>query len=174
MSENLVFVAKSKVSFPDGHDKPGYGEMLKFAFEMGLEASDIFSIYQEYTEKYRAIYIKLKDDALVQDIVGRTFEANFKFDSGSIVKVQISEANGNLKYVRNFNLIPEVEDEHIEKVLKAYGTVQKQIREKFPASFGVDIFTGVRGVFMELSKPLPPYMSVGNLRAKFYYQGMTE
>jgi hypothetical protein len=53
MSENLVFVAKStvKVSFPEGHDKPGYGEMLKFAFEMGLEAEDIFSIYQEYTEK---------------------------------------------------------------------------------------------------------------------------
>jgi hypothetical protein len=176
MSENLVFVVKStiKVSFPDGHDKPGYGEMLKFAYELGLEASDIFSIYQEYTEKNRALYIKLKEEALVQDIVGKTFEANFKFDSGAIVKVQLSEANGNLKYVRIFNLIPEVDDESIAKVLKDYGTVKKQVREKFPASFEVDIFTGVRGVYMELNKPLPPYLSIGNMRAKFYYQGMSE
>jgi hypothetical protein len=94
-------------------------------------------IYQEYNEKYRAIFIKLKDDTLVQDIVGRTFEANYKFDSGSIVKVQTSEANGNLKYVRIFNLIAEVDDEHIEQVLKDYSTEKKQIREKFPASFGV-------------------------------------
>jgi hypothetical protein len=120
------------------------------------------------------MYIKLKSDVLVQDIVGRTFEANFKFDKGTIVKVQISEANGKLKYVRVFNLIPEVEDEHIANALKEYGTVKKQVREKFPATFGVDIFTGVRGVYMEISKPLPPYMSIGNLRAKFYYQGMTE
>jgi hypothetical protein len=27
---------------------------------------------------------------------------------------------------------------------------------------------------MELSNPLPPYMSVGILRAKFYYQGIME
>jgi hypothetical protein len=176
MSENLVFVAKStiKVSFPDGHDKPGNRELLKFAFELGLEGSDIYSIYQEYTEKNRAVYIKLKEDALVQDIVGRTFEANFKFESGALVRVHISEANGNLKYVRIFNLIPEVDDEHIENVLKEYGTVKKLVREKFPASLEVDIYTGVRGAYMEINKPLPPYMSIGNLRAKFYYQGMTE
>jgi hypothetical protein len=111
---------------------------------------------------------------LVQDIVARTFESNFKFDSGKIVKVQISEANGNLKYIRIFNLLPEVGEEHIERVLRDYGTVKKHVREKFPNSFGVEIFTNVRGVYMELAKPLPPFMQVGNLRAKFYYQGMTE
>jgi hypothetical protein len=51
MTENLVFVAKStiKVQFPEGNDKPGYVEMRKFTFELGLEASDIDSMYQEYT-----------------------------------------------------------------------------------------------------------------------------
>lgn len=176
MNENLVFVAKStiKVQFPEGQDKPGYSEMLKFAFELGLEATEIYSIYQEYTDRNRAMFIKVKNEALVQEIVGRTFEMTFKFESGVAVKVQLSEANGNLKYVRIFNLIPEVEDEHIEKVLEEYGTIKKQVREKFPAALGVDIYTGVRGVFMEIQKPLPPYMPIGNLRAKLFYHGMTE
>jgi hypothetical protein len=47
--ENLVFVAKAtiKVQFPEGYARPGYLEMLKFAFELGLEADEIYSIYQE-------------------------------------------------------------------------------------------------------------------------------
>jgi hypothetical protein len=50
--EKLVFVAKAtiKVQFPDGHDRSNNVEMLKFAFELGLEALEIYSIYQEYTE----------------------------------------------------------------------------------------------------------------------------
>jgi hypothetical protein len=176
MTENLVFVAKAtiKAQFPEGNDKPGYIEMLKFAFELGLESSDIDSMYQEYTERNRALFIKVKNPELVQDIVGRTFESNFKYESGRIVKVQLSEANGNLKYVRIFNLIPEVEDEHIEVVMEQFGIIKKQVREKFPASLGVDIFTGVRGVYMEIKKPLPPYVAIGNLRAKLFYQGMAE
>jgi hypothetical protein len=62
--------------------------------------------------------IKLKNEALVQDIVERTFESNFKYENGLSIKVQISEANGNL--------IPEVEDEHIQAVLEQYGTILKQ------------------------------------------------
>jgi hypothetical protein len=176
MTENLVFVAKAtiKVQFPAGNEKPGYLEMLKFAFELGLEAADIDSMYQEYTERNRALFIKVKSNELVKDIVGRTFESNFKFENGLSVKVQLSEANGNLKYVRIFNLIPEVEDENIAAVMEQFGTIKKLVKEKFPAALGVDIFTGVRGVFMEISKPLPPYVAIGNLRAKLFYQGMSE
>jgi len=74
--------------------------MLRFRNSLGVEAADIDSINQDFTERIRSLLIKLKGDALVQDIVGRTFEANFKYESGLTVKVQLSEANGNLKYVR--------------------------------------------------------------------------
>jgi hypothetical protein len=39
MAENLVFVAKAtiKVQFPERNTKPGNIEMLKFAFELGLD-----------------------------------------------------------------------------------------------------------------------------------------
>jgi hypothetical protein len=80
-SENLVFVAKAtiKVQFPDRHDKSSYVEMLKFAFQLGLEASEIYSIYQEYTKRMKAIFIKVKKEELVTEVVNRTFEQNFKF-----------------------------------------------------------------------------------------------
>jgi hypothetical protein len=131
-------------------------------------------IKSRYTERNRVMFIKVKREELVADIVNKTFEHNFKFESGAIAKVQLSEANGNLKYVRIYNLIPEVEDHHIENALRDFGKIKKHVQEKFPAALGVDICTGVRGVYMELEKPLPPYMSIGNLRAKFFYQGMTE
>jgi IMP cyclohydrolase len=169
-----VAKATIKAQFPDGHVKPSYVEMLKFAFELGLEASDIDSIYQEYTEKMRAVFIKVKKEEMATEIVNKTFEHNFKFESGVSVQVQLSEANGNLKYVRIFNLISEVEDVHIENALREYGQVKKYVREKFAASLEVDILTGVRGVYLEMEKPLPPFMSIGNLRAKFFYLGMSE
>jgi Zinc knuckle len=116
----------------------------------------------------------VKKEELVTEVVNRTFEQNFKFESGAMVKVQLSEANGNLKYVRIFNLIPEVEDVHIENALRELGQIKKHIREKFPASLDVDIYTGVRGIYIEMEKPLPPFMAIGNLRAKFSYHGMSE
>jgi hypothetical protein len=62
----------------------------------------------------------VKNQALVQDIVGRTFESNLKYENGlnGLNGLQLFEANGNSKYVRIFNLIPEVEDEHIATVLE--------------------------------------------------------
>jgi Zinc knuckle len=158
----------------------------------------------------KAVFINVKREELVADIVNKTFKHNFKYQNGTgglckvhtvrihclngiptrpfwintsvrttqtkkfNATVQLPEAKGNLKYVRTFNLFPEVEDIHIENTLREYGKIKKHVRENFSAAMEVDTITGVRGVCMEMERPVPTFLSIGNLRTKFVYQGMAE
>ena len=47
-------------------------------------------------------------------------------------------------------------DKDVSLVLGKYGKVKRVIREKFPAELGLDMFTGVRGVYMDVEKRFPP------------------
>lgn len=89
-----------------------------------------------------------------------------------MTKVQVDQACRIFRYVRIFNLPPEIEDRDIQYVLGQYGTIRQHVRERFPSELNVNIFTGVRGVHMEISREIPAHLYVGHFRARIFYDGL--
>lgn len=53
----------------------------------------------------------------------------------------------NVRYVKVFDLPPEVSDDALTQEMGKFGTVQQVVKKKFPANLGLDHwFTGERGV----------------------------
>lgn len=160
----LVFGPSSKV--------PTHLEVLKFTIgNLKLSAADIHTIYKD--ENGGQFYVKLMDEATFSAfIVDSEEQYSFKYDDGSETNVQVDQACRIFRYVRIFNLPPEIEDREISYVLGQYGTIRQHVRERFPNEMNVDIFTGVRGVHMEISKEIPAHLFVGHFRARVYYEGL--
>ena len=68
-------------------------------------------------------------------------------------------------------LPPEVPDKEISLVLGKYGKVKRVIREKFPADIQLDIFNGVRGVYMDVKSEIPSALHFLNWRGNVFYSG---
>lgn len=161
-----------KLVFGPGSKVPTYLEVLKFAIgNLTLSATDINSIYKD--ENGGQFYVKLVDEpTFAAFVAGSDEQYTFKFDDGSTAAVQVEQASRIFRYVRIFNLPPEIEDREIQYVLGQYGTIRQHVRERFPAEMNVNIFTGVRGVHMEISKEIPAHLYVGHFRARIYYEGL--
>lgn len=160
----LVFGPNSKV--------PSHLEVLKFAIgKLKLSAADIHTIYKEETGGQ--FYVKLMDEPTFSAFIADSEEQYiFKYDDGSETSIQVDQASRIFRYVRIFNLPPEIEDREIQYVLGQYGTIRQHVRERFPTEVNVNIFTGVRGVHMEISKEIPAHLYVGHFRARVYYDGL--
>lgn len=160
----LVFGPDSKV--------PSHLEVLKFTIaNLKLSAADIHSIYKE--ENGGQFYVKLMDEPTFSAFIADSEEQyTFKFDDGTEANVQVDQACRIFRYVRIFNLPPEIEDREIQYVLGQYGTIRQHVRERFPSEVNVNIYTGVRGVHMEVSKEIPAHLYVGHFRARIYYDGL--
>ena len=67
----------------------------------------------------------------------------------------MGHAQDYILYVRIYGLPPEVADRKVASVLGKYGKVKRIVREKIPAELGLDAYTGVRGVYMDVKKEIP-------------------
>ena len=161
-----------KLVFEPGVKMPSYLDVLRFSMDdLKLSVADIHSIYKD--ENGGQFYVKLVDEeTFAAFIAGTDMEFNFKFDDGSSAKVTVEQASRIFRYVRIFNLPPEIEDSAIQYVLGQYGTIRQHVRERFPSEMKVDIFNGVRGVHMEVSKEIPAHLYVGHFRARIFYEGL--
>lgn len=161
-----------KLVFGPGSKVPTYLEVLKFAIGgLKLSATDIYSIYKD--ENGGQFYVKLIDEPTFSACIAASEEQyTFRFDDGSTAEVRVDQASRIFRYVRIFNLPPEIEDREIQYVLGQYGTIRQHVRERFPAEMKVNIFTGVRGVHMEISKEIPANLYVGHFRARIFYEGL--
>lgn len=160
----LVFGPSSKV--------PSHLEVLKFAIgNLKLSAVNIHSIYKD--ENGGQFYVKLVDEPTFSTFIADSEEQYiFKYDDGSQTSVQVDQACRIFRYVRIFNLPPEIEDREIQYVLGQFGTIRQHVRERFPNEINMNIFTGVRGVHMEISKEIPAHLFVGHFRARIFYEGL--
>lgn len=79
---------------------------------------------------------------------------------------------GNTRYVRVFDLPPEVSDVDLVTVMQRYGKIKRTVRERFPADFHLDLFTGVRGVYMNVEKEIPDVLYFRNRTGRVYYDGI--
>lgn len=86
----------------------------------------------------------------------------------------MSVAGGCIRYVRIFDLPPELSDLDVSLILGKYGTVKRMVREKFPAELELDLFTGVRGVYMDIKKEIPASLYFLHRRGRIYYDGLKQ
>lgn len=81
---------------------------------------------------------------------------------------------GNTRYVRVFDLPPEVADADLIAVMAKYGTVKRTVRERFPAEFQLNMFTGVRGIHMDIDQDIPEVLFFQGRKGRVYYIGVKQ
>lgn len=88
--------------------------------------------------------------------------------------MMVTDGNEEIKYVRLFYLPPEVPDKEIAEFLNKYGVLKKIVHEKRSVASGFKCFSGVRGIYMDVNKEIPPQVYICNYRCRVYYSGMQE
>jgi len=84
----------------------------------------------------RQVYIKLIDNANVQDLLRETNgQAEYKHHNGVLSIVNIAVAGMGTKHVRIANLPPEVKEHAIRTALTPSGTVLTVIEEMWPNTY---------------------------------------
>lgn len=169
--EKKVRVNTLKVAFERGSKEPTDGEMFQFCREQRFKPEEIYSVHKD--KELGAIMIKLK----TEDLMRATIQAmqpvlSFNYSDGTTSEVTITEADNSFKYVRIFNLPPEIDDKEIHQALSHYGTIRQQVRERYHQDTGFPVFSTVRGLYMEISKELPPQIRIRHFQARIYYDGL--
>lgn len=161
-----------KIVFANDEKVPQFLDVLRFsATVLKLPATDVHSIYRD--ENDHCFYIKFQDEPTFTEFTGRLEEKypfNHNGDKTSFVTLEV--ASCLFRYVRIFNLPPEVEEKDIVAVLSRYGSVRQHVRERYPASCGYAVYNGVRGVHMEIAKELPANLHIGHYKVRLYYEGL--
>lgn len=157
--------------FGDGCPRPTLAEMVNFVRMLEINADDIEAVYRISEEK--AVFIKCKtEEAMLNALKNNNDELDFKYVDGKVVKVRMSPAGGVIQYVRIYDLPPELPDRELVAVLGIYGKVKRVVREKFPAEFGLNVHTGVRGAYMDVRKEIPPSLIFANRKGNIFHDGL--
>lgn len=161
-----------KLCFQQGSKIPSNLEVLKFVTgTLELGAADLHSVYKD--ENDGSFYIKLMDEPTFTEYCGRLEELYmFRYDDDSRSPVTLVVASRIFRYVRIFNLPPEIDDKTIAQVLGQFGTIRQHVRERYSPECNLNIFNGVRGVHMEIAKEIPAGLFIGHFRARIYYDGL--
>lgn len=161
-----------KIVFGQGDKVPMYMDVLRFAGrKLELAQTDVHSIYKD--EMQHQFFIKFMDEYSFIEFA-RSMEEHYLFEYGdcSSTYVRLEVASSLFRYVRIFNLPPEIDDKEIAMALEKFGVIRQHVREKYPADCGFVVFSGVRGVHMEISKELPANLFIGHCKARLYYEGL--
>lgn len=174
MAEAVLRANSLRLRFERGKPEPTDTEIFAFMKgKMGLKSDNLLSMYKDKPEQ--SVIIKFQTEDGFKEALSRlpgTME--FAYNKYQSTTVQVSAANAVVRYVRIFNLPPEVDDREIWTAFSKYGKVQRTIREKYAESTGFPIWNSVRGVFIELKEgcEIPATVLVRNLRARVYYEGL--
>lgn len=160
----LVFATSARV--------PIHLDVLRFMMRvLKIPATDVHSVYKD--ENDQRFYVKFIDENSFNRF-SSTMEEQYWFEyaDGEKIRVQLEMASRQFKYVRIFNLPPETEDKDIAAVLGQFGRIRQHVRERYPADYGYQVFSGVRGVHIEIEKEIPANLYIGHFRARCYYEGL--
>lgn len=162
-----------RFAFPPDSARPSYEEIAKFVKALDISTIEMDTLYRR--AETHSVYLKFKTQkAFKQAMENNAHPLRFEYANGTTVVVQASDAEGNFQYVRVCELPPELPDKEISLVLGKYGEVKRVIREKFPAGLGLDIYNGVRGVYMNVKSEIPPVLYFLNWRGNIFYFGNKE
>lgn len=162
----------AQFQFPVASPRPSWAEIAVFLKQLNGRILDIETAYK--TAQDRSLFVKfVTREAMMESLERNSGPRKFQYDNGKTVDVRMSIAGSNVRYVRVFDLPPEVSDDKLSLVLTEYGKVESMIREKFPANLGLDhMYNGVRGVHIDLKKEIPPAIKVGNKKGHIFYDGL--
>lgn len=171
MADTKVRVNTLKFAFGRDSSEPTDAEMFEFCRERQFNPEEIYSIHKE--KDSRAIFVKFKSEGFMKAALHNMQPVlTFNYANGKAVNVTASEADNSFKYVRVFNLPPEIEDKEIYQALSPYGIIRQQVREKYHPSTGFPVFSTVRGLYMEVAREIPPQVRMRHFQARIYYEGM--
>ena len=165
---------KNTVGFDFGRDgvMPTLKEAIGFLVQkLKIKDTEVHSVYLDVSDK--TFFVKFIDENTLKEITQRLRQTEtFKYADGKEVQVHVAVADGFFRYVRLFNLPPEVSDAEIAKALAKFGTVRQLVREKLPLELGFDAFSGTRGAHMEVKTEIPPALYIGHYKCRIFYEGL--
>ena len=161
-----------RVYFGPGKKEPTDHEIFHFMkVKMSLSPAHLLSMYKDPREN--CLFIKFKTEEHLKAALLRLPSAmDFDYSKYESTRVTFSAASTVFRYVRIFNLPPEIDDREISSVLSKYGVIQRMVREKYGAETGFPIWTSVRGVHMEIKSDIPATLHVRNFQARVFYEGL--
>lgn len=160
-----------RIHFDAGQRKPKDAEIFKFFRDHEWKCEELAAMYRED----HSVYIKFQSMELMRKALLRLGpKTTFRYADGTETETTVMDAGGILQYVRIFGLTPEIGDDEIKKEMDKYGKVKQSCREKYGTESGYPIWNGVRGVFMEVRKELPPQIKVSGKIARVYYEGLRD
>lgn len=163
-----------RVRFERGSAEPTDADIFAFMRDkMKLRSDDLLSMYKDKPSLSVIIKFK-KEEEMVKTLERLPGSMDFVIDKYRSSKVTLSAANSVVRYVRLFNLPPEIEDKEIWAVMSKYGNIQRMVRETYGAETGYPIWNSVRGLYVELKEgeEIPASVNVRNMRARVYYEGL--
>lgn len=174
MADTELRANSLRIRFERGVPEPADSEIFKFMkSKMGLNGDKLLSMYKDKSETSVIIKFKREEDMrnTLSDLPGTMLFEYSKYES---TEVKLSSANAIVRYVRLFNLPPEIEDKEISHVMQRFGKVVRMVRERYGEETGFPIWTSVRGVYLELKEgiEIPETVYIRNVRARVSYEGI--
>lgn len=165
VKNTLVFL------FPESANQPTLVDMAHFVKSLKGDRSSMETAYKISDEK--SVFIRFKTEDAMKFVLENNQETlPFLYTNGTKIMVVMSEAGRNTRYVRIFDLPPEIPDSDVSSVMARYGKIKRLVRERFPAEYQLDMFTGVRGVYMEVDSGIPEALYFRNMKGRIYYDGL--
>lgn len=165
---------KNTVGFEFGRSgaMPSLKEAVSFiAKDLGIKDTDVHSVYRDPAENI--FFVKFKDESALKEVTKRLKATEtFRYGDGREVTVHVAVADGFFRYVRIFNLPPEVTDDEIAAAMAKFGTIRQLVREKLPTDLSFNAYSGIRGVHMEVKSEIPAAMYIGHFKCRIFYEGL--
>lgn len=165
---------KNTVGFEFGRSgaMPSLKEAISFiAKDLGIKDTEVHSVYRDPAEN--SFFVKFKDESALKEVTKRLKATEtFRYGDGREATVHVAVADGFFRYVRIFNLPPEVTDDEIAAAMAKFGTIRQLVREKLPTDLSFNAYSGTRGVHMEVKSEIPPAMYIGHFKCRIFYEGL--
>lgn len=165
---------KNTIAFEFGKNgvMPSLKDAISFvAKDLKIKDTDVHSVYRDPSEN--TFFVKFTDEEVVKEVTQNLRSSEtFKYSDGTTAQVFVASADGFFRYVRIFNLPPEVDDAGIVKAMTKFGTVRQVVREKLPVDLDFDAYSGTRGVHMEVKAEIPPAVYIGHFKCRIFYEGL--
>lgn len=162
-----------KLKFPVGFPRPTEAEIAGFLVKQGIEGPNVTAVYPDNQQK--CIYVKFSNEDLCKEFLRKTtHDVGFEYSNKVKVHVQVSDANVNIRYVRCFEVEPEINDDEVRKAFEGFGEVKQIVWEKSRPLPGFEVYNGIRGVHLIMSSEVPDLVEIDGKRKRVAYLGMTE
>ncbi|XP_062710319.1 uncharacterized protein LOC134288701 [Aedes albopictus] len=167
MIENTI-----KFRFPASAPRPTWIEIADFLKQLKSNVMHMETVYK--MEEDRSLSIKFKTAVAMEEALRlNSGPVKFCYSNGKTVHVTMSRAGTNVRYVRIFDIPPEVSDEDLSLVLGKYGKIESVIREKLAPNLGLGhMFNGVRGLHIDVESEIPPTVEILQWKGKVFYDDL--